>query len=129
MIGRLLSVTVLLQDVFNVIARIWSYLTRQFTFGRITVSVSSVIVGTVVLIDYELGQTQTDKAGKIKAGDGKAIIYVIPPANKRNLTLPTDPNFLADRAKVEHLKQKIVGQGLLAAGSTGEGMVFKFEVE
>jgi small-conductance mechanosensitive channel len=38
-----------LQDV-EIIARIWSYLTRQFTFGRITVSVSSVIVGTVVLL-------------------------------------------------------------------------------
>jgi len=33
-----------------VIERVWSYLTRQFTFGRITVSVSSVIVGTVVVI-------------------------------------------------------------------------------
>lgn len=27
----------------------WSYLTREFTFGRITVSVSSLLVGTVVL--------------------------------------------------------------------------------
>ncbi|HEX6716385.1 MAG TPA: mechanosensitive ion channel domain-containing protein [Pyrinomonadaceae bacterium] len=50
MIGRLLSVAVPLQDVSDVIERVWSYLTRQFTFGRITVSVSSVIVGTVVLI-------------------------------------------------------------------------------
>ena len=31
-------------------ARAWSYLTRQFTFGRITVSVSSVIVGVVVIV-------------------------------------------------------------------------------
>jgi small-conductance mechanosensitive channel len=34
----------------DVIARAWTYLTRQFTFGRITVSVSSVIVGLVVVI-------------------------------------------------------------------------------
>jgi potassium-dependent mechanosensitive channel len=38
------------QEYANVIARFWSYLTRQFTFGRITVSVSSVIVGLVVLV-------------------------------------------------------------------------------
>src|ERR1044071_4296100 len=50
MIGRLLSIAIPLQDVSDVIERVWSYLTRQFTFGRITVSVSSVIVGTVVLI-------------------------------------------------------------------------------
>jgi potassium-dependent mechanosensitive channel len=40
----------LLQESLNLIARVWSYLTQQFTFGRITVSVSSVIVGTVVII-------------------------------------------------------------------------------
>jgi len=33
----------------NIIGEIWSYLTRQFTFGRITVSVSSVIVGLIVI--------------------------------------------------------------------------------
>ena len=33
-----------------IIAQVWAYLTRQFTFGRITVSVSSVIVGVIVLI-------------------------------------------------------------------------------
>ena len=38
------------EDSLNFIARVWSYLTRQFTFGRITVSVSSVIVGLVVLL-------------------------------------------------------------------------------
>lgn len=40
----------LLQDSATFIAQIWSYLTRQFTFGRITVSVSSVIVGITVLV-------------------------------------------------------------------------------
>ena len=40
----------LLQDSAAIIAQIWSYLTRQFTFGRITVSVSSVIVGLLVII-------------------------------------------------------------------------------
>src|SRR5688572_10288589 len=40
----------LLQDSAAIIAQIWSYLTRQFTFGRITVSVSSVMVGLIVVI-------------------------------------------------------------------------------
>ncbi len=39
----------LLQDSTAIIARIWSYLTQQFTFGRITVSVSSLFVGVVVV--------------------------------------------------------------------------------
>lgn len=38
-----------LQDTVGIIARIWSYLTQQFTFGRITVSVSSLFVGVVVV--------------------------------------------------------------------------------
>ena len=38
-----------LQESATIIAQIWSYLTRQFTFGRITVSVSSVAIGFVVL--------------------------------------------------------------------------------
>jgi small-conductance mechanosensitive channel len=46
---QLVSISVLFRDYLDVIAQVWSYLTRQFTFGRITVSVSSVIVGTVVL--------------------------------------------------------------------------------
>jgi small-conductance mechanosensitive channel len=33
-----------------IVARVWDYLTRQFTFGRITVSISSVILGTVVVL-------------------------------------------------------------------------------
>jgi potassium-dependent mechanosensitive channel len=33
-----------------IIARVWAYLTRQFTFGRITVSVSGVIVGTLIVL-------------------------------------------------------------------------------
>lgn len=38
------------QDFTDVLARVWAYLTQQFTFGRITVSVSSVIVGVAVFI-------------------------------------------------------------------------------
>ena len=49
MFVQLTNSPLLLQDV-EIVARIWAYLTRQFTFGRITVSVSSVIVGTVVLL-------------------------------------------------------------------------------
>lgn len=40
----------LLQDATGIIARIWSYLTQQFTFGRITVSASSLFVGVVVIV-------------------------------------------------------------------------------
>lgn len=49
MFVQLTDSPLILLDV-EIIARIWAYLTRQFTFGRITVSVSSVIVGTIVLI-------------------------------------------------------------------------------
>jgi len=38
-----------LQDAVGVLQRIWSYVTQQFTFGRITVSVSSVMIGLVVI--------------------------------------------------------------------------------
>ncbi|PWT95546.1 MAG: mechanosensitive ion channel protein MscS [Blastocatellia bacterium] len=34
----------------SVIAQVWVYLTKQFTFGRITVSVSSLAIGALVLI-------------------------------------------------------------------------------
>src|SRR5688572_12031444 len=36
------------QDSAGLIARVWAYLTQSFTFGRITVSLSSLIVGVVV---------------------------------------------------------------------------------
>ncbi|HKU75410.1 MAG TPA: mechanosensitive ion channel domain-containing protein [Pyrinomonadaceae bacterium] len=38
------------QDSAGIIARIWNYLTQQFTFGRITVSASSLFVGVVVAV-------------------------------------------------------------------------------
>jgi potassium-dependent mechanosensitive channel len=38
------------QDSAGIIARIWTYLTQQFTFGRITVSASSLFVGVVVVV-------------------------------------------------------------------------------
>lgn len=37
------------QDSVGLIARIWDYLNKSFTFGRITVSISSVAVGLLVL--------------------------------------------------------------------------------
>ena len=40
----------LLEDAAAIIARIWSYLTQQFTFGRITVSASSLFVGVLVVV-------------------------------------------------------------------------------
>lgn len=36
------------QETAGVMARVWAYLTQSFTFGRITVSISSVIVGILV---------------------------------------------------------------------------------
>ncbi len=39
-----------LQEAYGIVAHVWSYLTRQFTFGRITVSVSSVIIGAIVIV-------------------------------------------------------------------------------
>jgi len=44
------NLALLLQDWTGIIARIWSYLTRQFTFGQITISASGVIVGVVAVI-------------------------------------------------------------------------------
>lgn len=44
------NMALLFQDSAGVIARIWSYLTQQFTFGRITVSASSLFVGVVVVV-------------------------------------------------------------------------------
>lgn len=44
------AIASLLQDYQGYTVRIWGYLTRPFTFGRITVSISSVIVGVVVFI-------------------------------------------------------------------------------
>ena len=43
-----LALASLWQESFTIISRVWTQLTRQFTFGRITVSVSSVIVGVIV---------------------------------------------------------------------------------
>ena len=40
----------LLQNAAGIIARIWGYLTQQFTFGRITVSASSLFVGVLVVV-------------------------------------------------------------------------------
>lgn len=37
------------EDGWTLVARIWSYLTQPFTFGRITVSVSSVVIGVIVV--------------------------------------------------------------------------------
>ena len=40
----------LLLDSWAVFTRIWAYITRQFTIGRITVSLSSVVIGLLVLL-------------------------------------------------------------------------------
>jgi small-conductance mechanosensitive channel len=46
---QLTSLNSILQDT-AIIARVWSYLTRQFTFGRITVSASSLMLGVLVVL-------------------------------------------------------------------------------
>jgi small-conductance mechanosensitive channel len=46
---QLTSISFLFQDR-AIIARVWDYLTRQFTFGRITVSVSSLILGVLIVL-------------------------------------------------------------------------------
>lgn len=42
------TIALLWQEYAGVLARVWAYLTQSFTFGRITVSISSVLVGVVV---------------------------------------------------------------------------------
>jgi small-conductance mechanosensitive channel len=49
MFVQLTGISSFLQN-YAIIERVWAYLTRQFTFGRITVSVSSVIIGAVVVL-------------------------------------------------------------------------------
>lgn len=49
MFVQLTSMNSFLQDR-AIIARVWEYLTRQFTFGKITVSASGLIVGAVVVL-------------------------------------------------------------------------------
>lgn len=41
-------IALLWQDSPGVVSRVWAYLTQTFTFGRITVSVSSVLIGFLV---------------------------------------------------------------------------------
>src|SRR5215213_7544267 len=41
------NISLVWQDL-NLLWRLWGYLTQQFTFGRITVSISSVIIGLLV---------------------------------------------------------------------------------
>src|SRR6185369_3580315 len=38
------------QDSIAILARVWGYLTRQFTFGRITVSVSGIITAVATIL-------------------------------------------------------------------------------
>jgi potassium-dependent mechanosensitive channel len=50
----------LLQDNWNVVRRVWSWITYQFTFGRISVSLSSLVIGLVVLIlTFTVARTAT----------------------------------------------------------------------
>lgn len=44
-----LSILLAWQEALGLIQRIWSYLTQQFTIGRITVSASSIVIGAIVL--------------------------------------------------------------------------------
>lgn len=49
-----------LQDNWSVVRRVWSWITYQFTFGRITISASSLVIGLVVLIlTFSIARTVT----------------------------------------------------------------------
>lgn len=48
--AQLANISLFWEDYASILWRIWGYLTQQFTFGRITVSISSVIVGVVVFV-------------------------------------------------------------------------------
>ena len=50
MTHSLAHLLLLWQESATWLARVWAYLTQQFTFGRITVSISSVIIGLVVIV-------------------------------------------------------------------------------
>lgn len=47
---QIAELLLLWQESIGVISRIWGYLTREFAFGQIKVSVSSLIVGLLVLV-------------------------------------------------------------------------------
>jgi|GEM_PF-3491112 len=49
MFVQLISISSFLQDT-AIIGRVWAYLTQQFTFGRITVSASSLLLGALVVL-------------------------------------------------------------------------------
>lgn len=49
MFVQLTSISSFLQDT-AIIGRVWAYLTQQFTFGRITVSASSLLLGALVVL-------------------------------------------------------------------------------
>src|SRR4051794_34128939 len=49
MFVQLTSMSAILPS-YAIVEHVWAYLTRQFTFGRITVSVSSVIIGALVVL-------------------------------------------------------------------------------
>jgi potassium-dependent mechanosensitive channel len=56
----LIQAIAFVQETFNIIKRLWSWISYQFTFGRITVSASSLIIGLVVLIlTFSVARTAT----------------------------------------------------------------------
>jgi len=50
MLVAMMNSVLLLQDWFTIVTRIWHYLTKQFTFGRITVSVSGFIAAFATIL-------------------------------------------------------------------------------
>lgn len=57
---NLIHAIAFIQDNWNVLRRVWSWITYQFTFGRITVSMSSLVIGLVVLIlTFTIARTVT----------------------------------------------------------------------
>jgi potassium efflux system protein len=50
MIIQIANVLLLWQESASLISRVWAYLTQKFTFGQITISVASMIVGLIVVV-------------------------------------------------------------------------------
>lgn len=50
MVYLIATLLLLWQESAGLITRLWTYLTQPFTFGRITVSISSVIIGLIVVV-------------------------------------------------------------------------------
>ena len=60
LLSQLLQFVVIQEDSFSALRRVWSWITYPFTFGRITISLSSLVTGLLVLIiTFSIARTAT----------------------------------------------------------------------